>query len=52
MSREILASHLNTIHNLRYYLRLMEDVREAISTDRFIEFRRDFYQKRGRNPPA
>jgi queuine tRNA-ribosyltransferase len=39
---EILAMVLNTIHNLRYYLRLMERMREAIGDRRFVEFRRDF----------
>ena len=46
MSREILAAHLNTVHNLRYYLRLMEDIRKAIAADRFLEFREDFYRNR------
>jgi queuine tRNA-ribosyltransferase len=39
---EILAMELNTIHNLRYYLRLMERIREAIREGRFGEFRSDF----------
>jgi queuine tRNA-ribosyltransferase len=39
---EILAMVLNTIHNLRFYLRLMERMREAIRDGRFVEFRRDF----------
>lgn len=40
---EILASQLNTYHNLYYYLDLMRRMREAIRNDRFNEFRRDFY---------
>jgi queuine tRNA-ribosyltransferase len=43
---EILASVLNTHHNLHYYLQLMADVRAAIETGRFIEFRREFYARR------
>jgi queuine tRNA-ribosyltransferase len=39
---EILAMVLNTIHNLRYYLRLMERIREAIREDRFRDFRDGF----------
>lgn len=33
LSREILAYRLNTIHNLYYYARLMEDIRAAIRDD-------------------
>lgn len=43
---EILSSVLNTIHNLHYYLRLMEDCRVAIAEDRFDEFARGFFEKR------
>ena len=45
-SGEILASRLNTWHNLHYYLNLMNEARQAISGDRFAEFRKDFYAKR------
>jgi queuine tRNA-ribosyltransferase len=41
-SGEILASQLNTYHNLHYYLDLMRRVREAIRNDGFDEFRRQF----------
>ncbi|NLC70637.1 MAG: tRNA guanosine(34) transglycosylase Tgt [Desulfuromonadaceae bacterium] len=44
LANEILASVLNTHHNLHYYLRLMEGMREAVSQDRFAEFRNDFYR--------
>ncbi len=40
---EITGARLITIHNLRYLLRLMEQVREAILHDRFLDFMRDFY---------
>lgn len=40
---EILASHLNTYHNLYYYLDLMRQMRDAIRENRFNEFRRNFY---------
>lgn len=43
---EILASRLNTYHNLYYYLALMDKARAAIAEDRFPEFRREFYAKR------
>ena len=43
MSREILSYHLNTIHNLHYYLHLMAGMRKAIEEDNFAAFRNDFY---------
>jgi len=43
---EILASMLNTHHNLYYYLSLMAQAREAIELDRYPEFRRKFYAQR------
>jgi queuine tRNA-ribosyltransferase len=45
-SGEILASRLNTWHNLYYYLSLMADARRAINEDRFTQFRHEFYAKR------
>jgi queuine tRNA-ribosyltransferase len=44
--REILAYRLLTLHNLYYYLELMAQMRQAIATDRFAAFRREFYQNR------
>ncbi|MEN8200314.1 MAG: tRNA guanosine(34) transglycosylase Tgt [Thermodesulfobacteriota bacterium] len=41
--REILSYHLNTIHNLHYYLNLMAGIRQAIENDSFSAFRNDFY---------
>ncbi|GFO56333.1 queuine tRNA-ribosyltransferase [Geomonas sp. Red276] len=49
-SQEILASRLNTWHNLHFYLKLMEKARGAIAEGRFAEFRREFYAKRGMVP--
>ena len=45
MSDEILAAQLATIHNLRFYLRLMEDSRRAILENRFSEFKKLFLEK-------
>ena len=39
---EILAMVLNTIHNVRYYMRLMEQIRAALKEDRFLEFKKNF----------
>jgi len=46
VSRELLAYRLNTIHNLFYYLHLMENMRKAIDEDRFEDWRRGFYRQR------
>jgi queuine tRNA-ribosyltransferase len=43
MSREILAYHLNTIHNLYYFVGLMRSMRKAIEDDTFLQFRNNFY---------
>ena len=43
---EILGARLATIHNLRFYHRLMSDMREAISAGRFDDFRQTFAGQR------
>ncbi|WP_167856142.1 tRNA guanosine(34) transglycosylase Tgt [Natronospirillum operosum] len=50
--REILGSQLNTIHNLRYYQRLMAGLRQAIESGRLSDFVADFYARRGRKGAA
>ncbi len=47
VARELLAYRLNTIHNLYYFLHLMEEMRKAIEADTFEDFRRKFYSRRG-----
>jgi len=42
MARELLAYRLNTIHNLSYYMRFMEEIREAIGKGRFAQYRSDY----------
>lgn len=42
---EILSSRLNTLHNLTFYIRLMEQMREAILENRFDDFAKTFYTK-------
>jgi queuine tRNA-ribosyltransferase len=49
---EMLGAHLNTVHNLRYYQRLMAEMRAAIETGRFPQFASDFYTKRLQCGPA
>lgn len=46
---EILASHLNTYHNLYYYIDLMARMREAIRDNSFTEFRREFVFNQSQN---
>ncbi len=41
-TRELLAYRLNTIHNLHYYLSLMETMRQAILADEFDAFQHRF----------
>ena len=48
-ARELLAYRLASIHNLRFVLRLMERMREAIVEGRFESFRRAFADRF--NPP-
>ena len=43
------GKRLLSIHNLRFLIRLMEQVREAIKEDRFIEFKEEFFEKYGLN---
>ena len=45
---EILGSMLNTIHNLRYYQALTQEVREAIAAGAFETFQRTFASERAR----
>ena len=48
---EILGARLNTIHNLRYYQRLMEGLRGAIETGTLEAFVEEFYTSQGREVP-
>ncbi|MCX7737803.1 MAG: tRNA guanosine(34) transglycosylase Tgt [Hydrogenothermaceae bacterium] len=44
-AEEITAYILGTIHNLRFYLKLMEDIRGSIKENRFISFKKEFYDR-------
>ncbi|MGK4729467.1 tRNA-guanine transglycosylase, partial [Salmonella enterica] len=48
---EILGARLNTIHNLRYYQRLMAEIRQAIDESRFEDFVHEFYERIGKPVP-
>jgi queuine tRNA-ribosyltransferase len=45
---EILGARLNTIHNLHFYLNLMQEARAAIEAGRFGAFRKEFARDRAR----
>lgn len=49
---EMLGAQLNTLHNLRYYQRLMAGLRAAIEAGKLSAFVADFYQRRGLDTPA
>lgn len=49
---EILGARLNTIHNLRYYQRLMQGLRIALDDGKLDDFIKDFYARRGMLVPA
>jgi queuine tRNA-ribosyltransferase len=44
---EILGSRLNTIHNLRYYQRIMDGLRNAIAAGELVNFVAEFYAQKG-----
>jgi queuine tRNA-ribosyltransferase len=43
---EVLALRLGTIHNLFFYVSLMQDIRESIEQGTFGQFKKDFLAKR------
>lgn len=47
MAKELLALRLNTLHNLYYYLGLMEALRNSIASDGLEKFITEFYRLRG-----
>jgi queuine tRNA-ribosyltransferase len=49
---EILGAHLNTIHNLYFYQRLMREIRAAIEAGRFAAYTADFYAQLTAKAPA
>jgi queuine tRNA-ribosyltransferase len=45
VANEMLGPRLATIHNLRFLVRLMQDVRQSILDDRFEAFQREFLDR-------
>ena len=44
-AEEITGGRLASIHNLRFLIRMMEEIRQAIMEDRFLDYRREFYDR-------
>ncbi len=44
-SEEVLAGRLATLHNLTFYVSMMRKMREAIIGGRFVDWRREFFEK-------
>jgi queuine tRNA-ribosyltransferase len=47
LTKEILSSRLNTIHNLYYYINLLLKIREAIQEGRLLDFHQSQTASRG-----
>jgi queuine tRNA-ribosyltransferase len=45
-ANEILGARLATIHNIHYYQRLMQDLRQAIAEKKLDDFIKKFYRMR------
>ena len=45
---EILGARLHTIHNLHYYLNLMQEIRSALENGSFAAFQAQFAKDRAR----
>ena len=44
-SGEITGGRLASIHNLRFLIHMMEEIREAIANDSFLDYREEFYKR-------
>ena len=49
---EILGARLNTIHNLRFYQRIMSELRSAIEQNKLEQYVQEFYARQGKDVPA
>ncbi|WP_158769123.1 tRNA guanosine(34) transglycosylase Tgt [Paraglaciecola sp. L1A13] len=49
---EILGARLNTVHNLRYYQRVMQGLRDAIAEQKLDDFVAEFYAQKDLPVPA
>lgn len=51
-SNEILGARLATVHNLHFFLKLMQQMRDAIEQNAFDEFKGQFFELRGAEDPT
>ena len=51
-TNEILGARLATVHNLHYFLDLMQRMRSAIGANKFAEFKQKFFEQRSQNDPT
>ncbi len=51
-TNEILGARLATVHNLHFFLNLMQQMRDAIEANAFAEFRGKFFEMRGQVDPT
>ncbi len=45
-TKELLGAHLNSIHNIHYYLNLMQEIRDHLDQGTFHKFKQQFYRDR------
>ncbi|WP_243198240.1 tRNA guanosine(34) transglycosylase Tgt [Weissella diestrammenae] len=50
-ANELYGQNIASVHNLRYLLKLMEDMRRAIYDDNLLDFRQDVLENYGYNKP-
>lgn len=48
-SNEIFGARLATTHNIYFLIKLMKNIRKAISEDRLLDFKNEFFEKYGLN---
>jgi len=51
-NNEILGARLATVHNLHFFLNLMQQMRDAIEAGNFSDFKANFFDKRGQSDPT
>ena len=44
-AKAITAGRLASIHNLRFLIHMMEEIREAIANDSLLDYRKEFYER-------
>ena len=49
---EGLGKRLLSLHNLRFLLKISEEMRKAIQEDRFLEYKKEFMDKYGQGKPT